>query len=73
MNIRLEMDNWIINDEYIITNGVIGYEVYKSGTEDTEAEEVYSSISKQLQRTVFNFSGESRYRISFKCKRYGYH
>lgn len=26
MNIRLEMDNWIINDEYIITNGVIGYE-----------------------------------------------
>ena len=45
MNIRLEMDNWIINDEYIITNGVIGYEVYKSGTEDTEAEEVYSSES----------------------------
>ena len=32
MNIRLEMDNWIINDEYIITNGVIGYEVYKIGT-----------------------------------------
>lgn len=45
MNIRLEMDDWIINDEYIITNGVIGYEVYKSGTEDTEAEEVYSSES----------------------------
>lgn len=45
MNIRLEMDNWIINDEYIITNGVIGYEVYKSETEDTEAEEVYSSES----------------------------
>lgn len=45
MNIRLEMDDWIINDEYIITNGVIGYEIYKCGTEDTEAEEVYSSVS----------------------------
>ena len=33
----------------------------------------FSIISKQLQRAVFNFSGESRYRISFKCKRYGYH
>ena len=45
MDIRLEMDDWIINDEYIITNGLNGYEVYKSGTEDVEAEEIYSSES----------------------------
>ena len=28
MEVRLEMDNWIINDEYFITEGINGYEVY---------------------------------------------
>ena len=45
MNIILEMDNWIINDEYFITEGVHGYEVYLCGTENEEAEEQYSSES----------------------------
>ncbi len=45
MNIRLEMDNWIINDEYFITDGLSGYEVYSCGTDTTEAEELYASES----------------------------
>ena len=37
MEVRLEMDNWIINDEYFITEGVYGYEVYNCGTDQEEA------------------------------------
>ena len=45
MNIRLEMDNWIINDEYFITESVYGYEVYLCGTDNEKAKEQYSSES----------------------------
>ena len=34
MDIRLEMDNWIINDEYFITDGLNDYEVYSCGTDE---------------------------------------
>lgn len=44
MEIRLEMDNWIVNDEYFITEGINGYEVYNCGT-DEEANELFSSTS----------------------------
>lgn len=45
MDIRLEMDNWIVNDEYFITEGLHGYEVYTCGTDENEAEEQFSSES----------------------------
>ena len=45
MNIRLEMDNWIVNDEYFITEGLNEYEVYTCGTDENEAEEKFSSES----------------------------
>ena len=45
MNIVLEMNNWIVNDEYFITEGIYGYEVYSCGTETEEAKELYSSES----------------------------
>ena len=45
MNIVLEMGNWIVDDEYFITNSFYGYEVYKCGTEAEEAKELYSSES----------------------------
>ena len=45
MNIRLEMGDWIVNDEYFITEGVHGYEVYSCGTEEEEVKEQYLSES----------------------------
>ena len=45
MNVELVMDNWVINDEYFITEGVNGYEVYCCGTEESEAEQIYSNES----------------------------
>lgn len=45
MEIKLEMGNWIINEEYFITEGVNEYEVYSCGTEEKEAKEVYSNES----------------------------
>ena len=45
MEVRLEMDNWIVNDEYFITEGVYGYEVYNCGTDEEEARELFSSES----------------------------
>lgn len=45
MEIRLELGNWIINDEYFITDGVNEYEVYRCGTEEEEVREVYSNES----------------------------
>ena len=45
MEIRLEMDNWIINDEYFITEGVNEYEVYNCGTAAEVANELLSSTS----------------------------
>ena len=45
MEVRLEMDNWIINDECFITEGVNGYEVYNCGTDVEEAKELFSSES----------------------------
>lgn len=45
MEIRLEMDNWIVNDEYFITEGINGYEVYNCGTDEEESNELFSSTS----------------------------
>ena len=45
MKIRLEMGEWIIDEEYFITNGLNGYEVYTCGSENSEAKEVYASES----------------------------
>lgn len=45
MEIRLVMDNWVVNDEYFITEGLSCYEVYSCGTDDKEAEEQFSSES----------------------------
>ena len=45
MRIKLEMGEWIIDDEYFITNGLNGYEVYTCGSKDSEAKEVYASES----------------------------
>lgn len=45
MHIVLEMENWVINDEYFITNGISGYEVYKCGTDEEESKELFSSES----------------------------
>ena len=45
MEIRLEMGNWIINEEYFITEGVNEYEVYNCGTDEEEASELFSSES----------------------------
>lgn len=45
MDIRLEMDNWVVNDEYFITEGLNGYEVYTCGTDEEYAKEQFSSSS----------------------------
>ena len=45
MEVRLKMDNWIVNDEYFITEGINGYEVYNYGTDVEEASELFSSTS----------------------------
>lgn len=45
MEVRLEMGDWVINDDYFITNGVDGYKVYCYGTDKEESEELYSSES----------------------------
>lgn len=45
MNIVLEMDSWIVNDEYFITEGVNGYEVFSCGTDTEEAAHQFSSES----------------------------
>lgn len=45
MNVELVMNNWIINEEYFITEGVNGYEVYSCGTDEEEAKELFSSES----------------------------
>lgn len=43
MDIKLEMDNWVVNDEYFITEGLNGYEVYTCGTDEENAKEQFSS------------------------------
>lgn len=45
MNVRLECGNWIINDEYLITEGVNGYEVYDYGVDEEEPNALFSSES----------------------------
>ena len=45
MDIRLEMGNWIINDEYFITEGLHRYEVYTCGSDEEDAKEVFSCES----------------------------
>lgn len=46
MEIRLEMDCWVINDDYFINEDALGdYDVYTCGTDEREAERVYSSES----------------------------
>ena len=45
MDIRLEMDSWIINDEYFITEGIYEYEVYTCGTDEEDAKQQFSSPS----------------------------
>ena len=49
MRIKLEMGEWIIDDEYFITNGLNGYEVYTCGSKDSEAKEVYTCGSKDSE------------------------
>ena len=51
MNIVLEMENWIVNDEYFITQGLNGYEVYNCGDDTEEAKELYK---KELEKITFN-------------------
>lgn len=41
MNIVLEFDNWVINDEYFITETIKGYAVYNCGTNEEESQELY--------------------------------
>lgn len=41
MNIVLEMEIWIVNDEYFITQGLNGYEVYDCGDDTKEAKDLY--------------------------------
>ena len=45
MNIILEMENWIVNDEYFITTTAYGYAVYKCGNDIEDAEELFESES----------------------------
>ena len=45
MNIRLKRDNWIVNDEYFITEGLNGYGVYTYGIDEEDAKEQFSSES----------------------------
>lgn len=45
MNVVLEMDNWVINDEYFITEGVYGYDVFTCGSDEEETKELFSSES----------------------------
>ena len=45
MEIELVMGDWVCNDEYLITNGLYGYEVYIYGTEDADSKEVFTSES----------------------------
>lgn len=45
MEVRLEMGSWIINDEYLITEGVYGYEILLCGSNEEEAKELFSSES----------------------------
>lgn len=45
MNIVLEMGSWIVNDEYVITESVYGYEVYECRTYEYETKEKFLSES----------------------------
>ena len=45
MNISLEMEAWVINDEYFITQESYNYAVYICGTDKEDAKEVYSNES----------------------------
>lgn len=45
MKIELYDGMWIIDDEYYITEGVNGYEVYTCGTDTEESKEVYTNES----------------------------
>lgn len=45
MEIRLEMGNWVVNDEYFITETMYGYGVYNCGTDECEAECIFESES----------------------------
>ena len=45
MKIELYDGTWVINDEYYITDGVNGYEVYTCGTDTEESKEVYTNES----------------------------
>ena len=43
MDIKLELDEWIVNGEYIIRDEVYRYKVYSYGADEEEAKELYSS------------------------------
>lgn len=45
MNVELEMGNWIVNDEYFITEEIGGYAVYNCGTDTEDAKELFKSES----------------------------
>ncbi len=63
MKIRLETGEWIINDEYFITNGLNGYEVYTCGSEDSEAKnkEIKCSENNVPKNVVHNFKCRKLY------------
>lgn len=54
MEIRLEMDEWVINNEYFITNGLENYEVYTCGTDENEAEEQFSGTFEECLTWIWN-------------------
>lgn len=50
MNIVLEMEIWIVNDEYFITQGLNGYEVYDCGDNPKEVE-------RRMKADIKDFNG----------------
>lgn len=43
MEIRLEVNIWVVNNKYFITKGIGRYEVYKCWDDEAIAKELFSS------------------------------
>lgn len=54
MNVVLEMENWIVNDEYFITQGLNEYEVYNCGDDAEEAKELYTGTFEECLTWIWN-------------------
>lgn len=54
MNIVLEVENWIVNDEYFITQGLNGYEVYDCGDDTKEAKDLYTGTFEECLTWIWN-------------------